>query len=216
MPVVKVRDQVQQGEGVGSEAATSPTLWWVVVAVVVGIAVVSITVSVVLVVYSRRRQYEKARERDPYLTREEFTRRRKMSAADLEREDEARRSYIIRKSLASRSTHSMRSTSSGTSSTRSSFTGTAEELDREIIEMERRESMRLKDDWKRWEARVRHERAVSGEKHPAAAAAAPADDEAPILAIPRPSKHRTEGQMGIDAASPLMHPKHYPGWRSSG
>jgi len=34
-------------------------------------------------------------------------------------------------------------------------------------EMERRESTRLKDDWKRWEARVRQERSMSGGQHPA-------------------------------------------------
>lgn len=222
MPVLETRDQVQHEKEAGPHP-TSATVPWIVTAVVVSIVLLGILLSFVVIWYTRRRQYQQAKKLNPYLTRDEFIRRRKMSVADIYREEEARRSYIIRKSLASRSSHSMRSNSSGTNSVRSSSfggnsrrsssIGTVQELDREMVEMDRRESTRLKDDWKRWEARVRHERSVSAEQHPAAVAAM-SSNGVPILAIPSPSKHRSHGRMNIPASPPTPPPRH-PGRRSS-
>lgn len=107
-----------------------------------------------------------------------------MSANDRFQEEEERRRQIIRKSLATRSSYSG---SSGVSTT----TEQVEQIDQELREMERQESVRLKDDWKRWEARVRHERSTSGEQHPAASKI----NGVPILAIPTPAKHRAQGRL---------------------
>ncbi|KAJ0313207.1 hypothetical protein COL516b_000136 [Colletotrichum fioriniae] len=47
-------------------------------------------------------QFREACKRDPYLTRKEFARRRKLSALERLEEEELQRSIMIRKSLASR------------------------------------------------------------------------------------------------------------------
>ncbi|KAJ0337598.1 hypothetical protein COL922a_006590 [Colletotrichum nupharicola] len=62
----------------------------------------------------KNRQFREACKRDPYLTRKEFTRRRKLSALERLEEEELQRSIMIRKSLASKTPS--RSTSRGSSS----------------------------------------------------------------------------------------------------
>ncbi|TDZ20831.1 Transcription initiation factor IIB [Colletotrichum orbiculare MAFF 240422] len=62
--------------------------------------------AVLFYIFDRRksRQFREACKRDPYLTRKEFSRRRKLSAVQRLEEEEMQRNIMIRKSLASRST----------------------------------------------------------------------------------------------------------------
>lgn len=162
---------------------------WIVVVVVGGIIFIGAAVACALIYYTKRR-----RERHPYLIEHGIIKERKGSEGRLSRKDEERRQHMIRKSLASRSTDSAGS---------SRLSAMMEQIDRELLEIERQErqeSTRLKDDWKQWEARVRHERSKSGDQHPATASAsvpsAPsAPTEVPILAIPSPAKHRSHGRV---------------------
>jgi hypothetical protein len=177
--ILGLRDGVTQPE-YGQDTASpsiSNSVVWIVAAVVGGIIVLGLTFALGLMYYTRRRQYRRDQELHPYLSREEIIKRRKMSRVDLFHEEEERRRLMIRKSLAARST----------SSTGSNLSAMMDEVDQELGQMERQESTRLKEDWKRWEARVRHERTMSGGLHPAASAAS----QVPILAIPTPAKHRS-------------------------
>ncbi|GAB1319181.1 hypothetical protein MFIFM68171_09391 [Madurella fahalii] len=205
LPILGVRDTIstrQYGENAYS-TTTSSSVVWIVAAVVGGIIFIGATLGSIAMCYTKRRQHQRAQELGPYLTRGEFIRRRKMSAADLFQEEEERRRYMIRKSLASRSTNSIGS----------GLSATADQIDRELTEMERRESTRLKDDWKRWEARERRVRSMSGGQHPATSA----DSGVPILSIPTPAKHRSPGRMPVLSLPPgvPVPPPRHPGRRSS-
>jgi hypothetical protein len=167
---------------------TNGTVVWIVVAVVGGAIVIGCTLAFVLIYYTKRRQARRDSELHPFLARDGIVKKRTRSGTELSEEEEARRRHMIRKSLATRSSCSAGSGSSAT----------VEQVDRELEELERRESTRLKDDWKQWEARVRHERSMSGDQHPAASAAS----GVPILAIPTPAKHRSHGE----APSPSLPP----------
>ncbi|TDZ71947.1 Transcription initiation factor IIB [Colletotrichum trifolii] len=74
--------------------------------VVVAVCVSAIMSAVLFYIFDRRksRQFREACKRDPYLTRKEFSRRRKLSAVQRLEEEEMQRNIMIRKSLASRST----------------------------------------------------------------------------------------------------------------
>ncbi|KAK4035018.1 hypothetical protein C8A01DRAFT_38530 [Parachaetomium inaequale] len=180
----------------------SNTVAWIVVAVVGGAIVIGCTLAFVFIYYIRRRRVRRDSEQHPFLTRDGIVKRRTRSGTELSEEEEARRRHIIRKSLATRS-----SCSAG-----SGLSATVDQVDRELEEIERQESTRLKDDWKQWEARVRHERSVSGDQHPAASAAS----GVPILAIPTPAKHRSPGETPSPSPppSPPVPPRH-PGRRSA-
>ncbi|KAL9948004.1 hypothetical protein ACHAO5_002310 [Verticillium nonalfalfae] len=72
------------------------------------IAVVVILGVIAFLCYNRRggeRQYREACQKDPYLTRKEFARRKRLSALERIEEDEMQRSVMIRKSLTSRSSN---------------------------------------------------------------------------------------------------------------
>ncbi len=209
-PYLGARDTVPQpGDGKdntsSAAAATSDSVVWIVVCVVAGVIFLGSAIALGLMFYSKHRQQKREQGLRPYyLPRHQAGKRRGMSASDLFREEEERRRQIIRKSLATRSSYAA---SSGAISQ-----STLDQTDRELVEMERRESARLKDDWKRWEARVHHERSVSGEQHPAASAAS---NQVPIIAIPSPAKHRSQGRMSLTCpATPPVPPRH-PGRSSS-
>ncbi|KAK2016796.1 hypothetical protein LZ32DRAFT_68175 [Colletotrichum eremochloae] len=73
--------------------------------VVVVLCVAAVVMSAALFyLFDRKKhaQFREACKRDPYLTRKEFLRRRKLSALERLQEEEAQRSIMIRKSLASR------------------------------------------------------------------------------------------------------------------
>lgn len=146
---------------------------WIVLGIVGGIIALGGTLTLILVQGSRRRQYRKEQQLYPSLTHDEFLRRRKLSATDLVGEEEERRRQMIRKSLASRSTDS----------TGSRYSAMVNQMYEELAAMEQQELLGVKDDWKRWEARERHERSTSGGQHPVTSS------EVPILAIPSPARH---------------------------
>ncbi|TDZ37456.1 Transcription initiation factor IIB [Colletotrichum spinosum] len=77
-----------------------------IIIVVVAVCVSAIMSAVLFYIFDRRksRQFREACKRDPYLTRKEFSRRRKLSAVQRLEEEEMQRNIMIRKSLASRST----------------------------------------------------------------------------------------------------------------
>ncbi|KAK3294566.1 uncharacterized protein B0H64DRAFT_190268 [Chaetomium fimeti] len=158
--------------------STTNTVVWIVAAVVGGLIVVGGVVAFVLIKYTKRRQLRRDQELHPYLTKSEIIKRRKMENTDPFLELESHRKRMINKSLATRSSYSAGS----------GFSAMADQIDRELAEMERQETTKLKDDWKKWEAKVRQER--SGRRHPATTAAS----EAPILSIPTPAKHKSPSQ----------------------
>ncbi|KAK3306804.1 uncharacterized protein B0T15DRAFT_528302 [Chaetomium strumarium] len=160
--------------------STSNTAGWMVAAIVGSIILFGAALTYVIVQIARHRQYRRQRRLYPHLTQDDILRRRKLSAAELFREEEARRIRMIRKSLATRSTDSAGS----------KYSAMMARVDEELMEIERQESLRLKDDWKRWEARVRQERSLTADQHPAASAASPV----PILTIPSPAKHRSQSR----------------------
>ncbi|KAK1970964.1 hypothetical protein LY78DRAFT_677330 [Colletotrichum sublineola] len=81
--------------------STTTTLIIVVVVLCVAAVVMS---AALFYLFDRKKhaQFREACKRDPYLTRKEFLRRRKLSALERLQEEEAQRSIMIRKSLASR------------------------------------------------------------------------------------------------------------------
>ncbi|KAK4134055.1 hypothetical protein BT67DRAFT_380359 [Trichocladium antarcticum] len=184
---------------------TSSRPVWIVAAIVSGIIFVGAALAFVFTRYAKRRQYLRVGELDPYLTRQELFKRRKMTAADRYREEEERRRHMIRKSLASRS--SLGSRASTHSARSGSSAETVNRIHQEVAEMERREP-RLKDDWKEWEARERQERTVGGGRHPAVEEAG----DVPILTIPTPAKHRSQGRSILPSSPPA--PARHPGRRS--
>ncbi|KAK4103439.1 hypothetical protein N658DRAFT_505139 [Parathielavia hyrcaniae] len=173
---------------------------WIVAAVVGGIIVVGFSFALLLTYNTRRRRYRRYRQLHPYLSRDEVVKRQKMSKVDLFLEEEERRRQMIRKSLAARSSESCGSTS---------LSAMIEHVDGEQRELERQESTRLKEDWKRWEARVRHERSMSGGQHPVASASS----QVPVLAVPSPAKHRRASSMSPTPSPPV--PPRHPGRRSA-
>ncbi|KAM7216351.1 hypothetical protein V8F06_008273 [Rhypophila decipiens] len=173
---------------------TDSPVMWITAAIVVGIVVIGGLIMFTILYLHKRRQFRKARQRDPYLSKGDFIKRRKMSAADVYEEDEQQRKAMIRKSLATRSMNSLES----------QFSRTSSRIETESFEMEE-ETANLRDDWKAWEARVQRERTLSGEQHPLA------PELAPELAIPRPTRSRSPSRgplLGQQAPSP---PPRHPG-----
>lgn len=124
--------------------ATGPPTWAIVVAVVAAVGVSALTVlgACFVVFRFRDRQYREAARRDPYLTRKEWARRRKLSALQRIEEEEVQRQLILRKTLTSRT------------SSRNDFGPAEGRRDQESPDVTREESgeRREEEDWKKWEA----------------------------------------------------------------
>ena len=129
----------------------------------IGIVIGSIILALVLVFavtyFLRRRRLRQAQTNDPYLSRKEFTRRRKMSKVDRMHEEELERRAIIRKSLASKA-------SSRSSQAISEQMGIVDDDDDDGNKTGVSPTNSLKDDWKEWEARLQRERSNSIQEHP--------------------------------------------------
>ncbi|KAK3987584.1 hypothetical protein QBC44DRAFT_331188 [Cladorrhinum sp. PSN332] len=201
--------RVNEEESTSGGATSNNSTVWIVSAIVGGVIVLVTILTTVVLCYNKRSQFQKAKELNPYLSRHEFVRKRKMSAEDLFQEEEQRRQLMIRKSIVSRSSHSLHHAGSPPRPerpVRPDISETMDQVEREAAEVERQESLRLKDDWKRWEARVKHERSTSGEHHPLESPGVP------ILTVPSPSKHRSQSRVSfVDAgpdvpAVPARHP----------
>ena len=176
---------------------TTNTVVWIVAAVVGGLIVVGGIVAFILIRYTKRRQIRRDQELHPYLTREEIIKRRKMEDSDPFLELESHRKHMINKSLATRSSYSAGS----------GFSAMANQIDRELAEMERQETTKLKDDWKKWEAKARKERSESGRGHPAISVAS----EPPVLTLPMLAKHRPlSWTPPVSPPSPFGHPEQRP------
>ncbi|KAK4226725.1 hypothetical protein QBC38DRAFT_536963 [Podospora fimiseda] len=176
-----------------STTTNSNSIVWIVSSIVGGVIVLVAILTTVVLYYNKRSQYQQAKELNPYLSRHEFVRKRKMSAVDLFQEEEHRRQLMIRKSIISRSSHSLHPNSPPRKEALER-SETMEEVEREAAEIERQESLRLKDDWKRWEARLKHERSTSGEHHPLESPTSPG---VPTLTVPSPSKHRGQSRVAF-------------------
>lgn len=112
---------------------------WLIAVCVVASVVVTALVVYLVVFRLRNKQYQEAARRDPYLTRKEWARRRKLSNLQRLEEEESQRQLILRKTLTSRT--SSRDGSADFESRRDG--GSAEEA---------RSEAGRSEEWKRWEA----------------------------------------------------------------
>ncbi|KAK4450812.1 hypothetical protein QBC34DRAFT_65917 [Podospora aff. communis PSN243] len=162
--------------GVTAESSASATSNrpWMIPVIVVGILILTALAIWAFVIFNRRREYGKARAQEPYLSRPEFDKRRKMSQAEKLEEEEKQRIIMIRKSLASRSwdgsqadsAPSSRRVSQVSNQSQQHGTPTIPEAAEVSDEEEDTQPRPLKDDWKAYEAEVMRE--TSQERHPAA------------------------------------------------
>ncbi|EGS21639.1 uncharacterized protein CTHT_0035030 [Thermochaetoides thermophila DSM 1495] len=233
-----------QKEGAEAPAANhvtpkpaSSTVAWIVISVVGGVLILGGLIAYTVSRYTRRRQYQRAKRFEPTLSYDDFIKRSRLSMTDRFWEEEKRRSYIIQKSLAARTSMSIPSLAerrpSGVQSIERNPTETAADIEREIAALDRQASLRLKEDWKRWEARIKNERSCSGEQHPAIAGTETLSGtpisgtkrprtptgstktatatRVPILAVPSPAKLRTHGRSGskgnLQTPSPTPPPR---------
>lgn len=90
-----------------STSATDSTRIWIILAAVAALLTLGACTTLVVISYSKRRllkqQLDESRRRDSGFAWEKPTKKRKMTAEDLEMEAESTRTAMIRKSLASRS-----------------------------------------------------------------------------------------------------------------
>ena len=137
------------GTGESVDTVNSSYTPWLIALIVVASVVIVVVVLYLFLGRSRDQQFEAACNKDPYLTRKEYQRRKKMSPIDRLEEEELQRHLMIRKSLATRSSRA-----------NSEVTVSITMVDDETA------PSRLRDDWKHWEARLQRERSASGERHP--------------------------------------------------
>lgn len=164
-------------------------VWLIATVVFVSLIVLSVVVMVAIKCF-RIRRHTKAAKNSPYTDRKDTTRRRKMSDLDRLEEDELQRQFMIRKSLAGRT--SLRTDS------RLSQRSSEEQL--EAVD-EEESSAGLKNDWKEFEAKLNRERTMSFETHPAAEP--PTKPSVCAITVPAPARadwssppqHRTFSQL---------------------
>jgi len=186
---------------------------WVIPVIVAGIIILSIAVVWGIVFFNRRREFGKARQRDPYLSRPEFDKRRKMSAAEKVEEEEKQRIILLRKSLASRESQNWDSGDSTNShSRRVSQISQTSQTNRpagpipEEAEEEDDEPKQLKEDWKAFEARM--QRTTTLERHPAAESEFDAAGDIQV-ALPRPTRAQSPSRSPL-LREPLTPPPRNP------
>ncbi|KAK3939506.1 hypothetical protein QBC46DRAFT_263083 [Diplogelasinospora grovesii] len=173
-----------QSTGNDSPTGTDSSRALIITAVIAGAISLAACLFVAILTYNRRRQRRKEEHQKlASFSREGFVRKkRKMSAADRQFEEEERqRSIMIRKSLASRSSRSM------------SQVMEMDRIEREEEEEELSRQKTLKDDWKEWEARLQRERTLSGERHPSTTLL-PLPEPSDLPAIPPPSRSRSSSR----------------------
>ncbi|KAM0283150.1 hypothetical protein ACHAQH_002631 [Verticillium albo-atrum] len=103
-PTIYRRQEGDRGSANRTKEHTGPNTTAILIAGIV-LAVVVILSIIAFLFYNRQggeRQYREACRNDPYLTRKEFARRKRLSAVERIEEDEMQRSIMIRKSLTSR------------------------------------------------------------------------------------------------------------------
>ncbi|KAI0126125.1 hypothetical protein BJ170DRAFT_685367 [Xylariales sp. AK1849] len=174
---------------------------WIIVAIIIGVILVVTIVMFVVVYFARRRRLAaQAAQQRPLSTSSyhDFTRKRKMSAADRANAEELERSLMIRKSLASRassrSARSSRILESARSSRSSQF---LDDIPMEAAEMA--DGHGLRDDWKEWEAGIQRERSTLDLRNPASQIRGhPAlTAEPPQLVMPQQTRAPSPPRRGI-------------------
>jgi len=189
---------------------------WVIPVIVVSVIFITGLLVFVFIFFARRSEYIRAREKEPYLTRSEFAKRRKLSEAARLEEEEKQRIIMIRKSLASRSWDSAASNASsrrlsgasGTSGTSETCGLTQPEPSQqrgrvpahraEFADDDDDEPRPLREDWKAWEARMQSRLSLG--RHPAA-------EPAPELLPPR---QMSRSRALSPSHSPLLAPRTPP------
>lgn len=154
------------------EHKTTRTVWVVVSVAVVSLAFLTV-VAIVGIKWYKGRVCNDAVNKNPYIAKKEISRRRNMSDLDRFEEEELQRQFMIRKSLASR-------TSSWTDSR---LYETVSEEQHDMAEEDRFGNLR--SDWKEWEAKLQRERSRSCESHPAVD---PSTKSRANLAVPAPAR----------------------------
>ncbi|KAK0645757.1 hypothetical protein B0T16DRAFT_390312 [Cercophora newfieldiana] len=170
---VTAATSIDGGVTAGSPDTITSQRPWVIPVIVAGVLVIAVLTICAFVYINRRCEYGKARAQEPYLSRPEFDKRRKMSQAEKLEEEEKQRIIMIRKSLASRSWDGSAADSAASSRRVSQISSNqGQQHERPAIpevsdeEDDEHEPKPLKDDWKAYEAEVMRE--TSLERHPAA------------------------------------------------
>jgi FtsZ-interacting cell division protein ZipA len=179
-PVLASREEMIAGTPDTAISTNSQYTPWLVVLVVIGALAIISMISYLTAERLRSKHFDQAAKNDPYLTKKECRRRRKLSALERMEEEELQRSIMIRKSLATRS-----------SRTNSQASQYSHHDDFEMAQESATTSLR--HDWKEWEARMQRERSNSGERHPFSEASASLD-------LPIPPQSRTASP----SRSPLL------------
>src|SRR6188474_2434371 len=105
-PAITQRDGVLPSDPESRVATDNNYTPWLIVLIVLGSLGLSFIFIYLVVDRFRSKQYRETLQKDPSLTRAEHRRRRKMNALEREEEEELQRSFMIRKSLATRSSRS--------------------------------------------------------------------------------------------------------------
>ena len=147
-----------------TSGATSPRVW---LPIVLATCLVCLIMAAFLfaIAYFRSRQFNEAKKIDPYLSRREFLRRRRLSPSDLRNEEELQRNIMIRKSLATRSSR------------------TISQIELEGSDLDENDCS-LREDWKEWEARMRKDKLL--DEHPSSVPAAQS-----MTSLPLPSQTKS-------------------------
>jgi len=177
-PDVQPAGAISTPLGSGSKPPSNPKVWIIPAVVGGGVLMAALLVWAVLAIKKRRKAKE-AEGLDPYLTRPDFSKKRKLSAAERVEEEEKQRIIMIRKSLASRSW----GTESDTSRRESRTSNNSQAWPTIPEDTEEEEPAKLKEDWKAWEAQL--QRSTTLEQHPAAV------DGADKMAKPRTSRSQS-------------------------
>ncbi|KAK0722014.1 hypothetical protein B0T26DRAFT_749474 [Lasiosphaeria miniovina] len=176
----------------GSEVDDSGTSMnspvWIAITIASGVILTVALIVLAVFICNKHRRRQNPEQTNPYSGSGQFATSQKiMSSAGLAEEEELQRQFMIRKSLATRSWNtiesqaSMRTTTETTTET--TTTAMTDQIERQTMDIEDEEdaeARNLRDDWKAWEARVQHERSMSGELHPAI------DCTVPALRLPQP------------------------------
>jgi hypothetical protein len=122
---------------------------WLIVAIIISVLLLVAVLVGFIVTFLRQRRYDLDKTRDPYQSHDQDLRRRRLTPEQRQQQEDFERAYMIRKSLASRSS------------------GLISEADRRSSVGEERRNSEPGVDWKEWEARMDIEHPYWSSEHPA-------------------------------------------------
>ncbi|KAI8623614.1 hypothetical protein F5Y19DRAFT_370723 [Xylariaceae sp. FL1651] len=172
-----MRSDTPVNKAMSDDAATDPIDPWLIVVIIVGILIITALAVFMLVHYLRSRRRRSKIVQSAVSMRSPYSQRRYTNLADRHRIEELERNTMIRKSLASRT--------SLTASPRISQVSSMSDYQLEEPSEEQGETDSLREDWKKWEARIQSERKSAGprdiglDQHPALTSQ---------LSIPQPTR----------------------------